>query len=134
MIQAHLTPEQRSAVQALRCERTLRPAERDRIEMILLSAAGWSPPRIAAHLGCHPATVRQTIKRFTAEGLASLPWRQPGPPKDLARRHQVTALDRLLGQERTWTAAQLAEALPHLPGRVWLQSQSTLHAELDPRR
>src|SRR4051812_29987145 len=107
MIQAHLTPEQRSAVQALRCERTLRPAERDRIEMILLSAAGWSPPRIASHLDCHPATVRQAIKRFAAAGVVSLPWRQPGPPKDTARRQKVTAaLDRLLGQERTWTAAQ----------------------------
>jgi putative transposase len=105
MIQAHLTPEQRGALQALRSEATLRPAERDQVEMLLLSAAGWSPPRIGSPDGCHPATLRQTIKRFTAKGLASLPWRQPGPPKDLARRHQVTALDRLLGQERTWTAA-----------------------------
>jgi transposase len=150
MIQVQLTPEQRSAVQALRSEPTLRPAERDRVEMILLSTAGWSPPRIAAHLGCHPATVRQTMKRFTAGGLASLPWRQPGPPKDLARRQQVTtALDRLLGQERTWTAAQLAEALQgegialstrqtrkylKLLGARWRRTVSTLQHKQDPER
>jgi hypothetical protein len=40
-------------------------------------------------------------------------WHQrPGPPPDTARREQVTAaLDRLLDQPRTWTAAQLAQAL-----------------------
>ena len=112
MIRLLLKSEQRAGVQALRREPTLRPAERDRVELVLLSAEGWSPPRIARHLRCHPATVRQTLKRFAAEGTASLPWRRPGPPKDEARRDRVTtALDRLLDQERTWTAAQLAEAL-----------------------
>lgn len=150
MIQVQLTSAQRSAVQALRSEPTLRPAERDRVEMILLSAAGWSPPRIAAHLGCHPVTVRQTIKRFARDGLASLPWRVPGPPKDLARRQQVTsALDRLLGQERTWTAAQLAEALHgegialstrqtrkylRLIAARWRRTVSTLQHKQDPAR
>ena len=73
---------------------------------------GWSPPRIGRYLDCHPATVRQTLKRFTTDGVAALRWRQPGPPKDIARRQQVCGtLDRLLGAERTWTAAQLADAL-----------------------
>jgi hypothetical protein len=37
----------------------------------------------------------------------------PGPAPDLNRRQQVeTALEALLRQERTWTASQLAEALP----------------------
>src|SRR5215213_9028989 len=106
MLRLLLNSEQRAGVQALRRDPALRPAERDRVEMILLSAEGWSPPRIAGHLGCHPATVRQTLKRFAAEGAPSLPWRRPGPPKDEARRRRVgSALDRLLGQERTWTAA-----------------------------
>ena len=36
----------------------------------------------------------------------------PGPGPDLPWRQRVqAALDRLLAQERTWTAAQLAEAL-----------------------
>ncbi len=112
MIRVHLTPEWRDAVQTLRHDPTLRPAERDRVEMVLLSAAGWSPPRIARYIGCHPATVRQTLKRIATTDPTDLRWRRPGPPKDAARRQQVTAaLDQLLSQERTWTAAQLAEAL-----------------------
>ena len=80
--------------------------------MILLSAGGWRPPAIAQHLAYHAATVRHALKAYQAHGLAGL-WRQrPGPPPDTARREQLTAaLDRLLDQPRTWTAAQLAQAL-----------------------
>ena len=150
MIRLLLTPEQRAAVQALRRDPTLRPAERDRVEMILLSDEGWSPPRIARHQGCHPATVRQAIKRFAAGGSSSVPWRRPGPPKDEARREQVcSALDRLLGRERTWTAAQLAEALQaegialsarqtrkylKLLGARWRRTVSTLKHKQDAAR
>ena len=112
MIRVQLTPERRAAVQALRQDPTLRPGERDRVEMVLLSAEGWSPPRIARYVGCHPATVRQTLKRVATTDPTDLRRRRPGPPKDETRRQQVTAaLDQLLDQERTWTAAQLAEAL-----------------------
>jgi putative transposase len=150
MNRVRLTPEQRGAVQALRCQPTLRPAERDRVEMVLLSAGGWSAPHIARHLGCHPATVRQTLKRFAADGSSSLPWRRPGPPKDEGRRRQVTTvLDRLLGQDRTWTAAQLAAALRtegiglstrqtrkylKLLGARWRRTVSTLKHKQDPGR
>ena len=49
MLRTSLTDAQRSELQTLR--RTDLPAvTRDRLEMVLLSAAGWSPPRIAAHL------------------------------------------------------------------------------------
>jgi hypothetical protein len=124
MIQIHLTPEWRAAVQALRHDPTLRPAERDRVEMMLLSAEGWSPPRIARYVGCHPATVRQALKRVVATDPTNLRWRRPGPPPDEARRQQVTAaLDRLLDQERTWTAAQLAEALR--PAGISLSARQT---------
>ena len=112
MIRLQLTEPERAAVRALRRDRALAPAERDRVEMVLLSDAGWSPPRIAAHLGCCAATVRAVLGRFRDAGPAGLRRGRPGPPKDEARREQVTAaLDRLLGQDRTWTAAQLAAAL-----------------------
>jgi transposase len=55
------------------------PDARDRIEMGLLSAAGWSPPRIAAHLGCHAKTVRQLLDRFPRDGLGCLVRQPPGP-------------------------------------------------------
>ena len=112
MIRLELTDTERAAVRALRRDKELAPAERDRVEMVLLSDAGWSAPRIAGHLGYCAATVRTALKGFCASGPDGLRRRRPGPPKDAARRAQVTAaLDRLLEQDRTWTAAQLADAL-----------------------
>jgi transposase len=112
MIHLTLTDAERAAVQALRRDRTLTPAERDRVELVLLSDAGWSPPRIAAHRGCHAVTVRAVLKRWPAEGPGCIRRGRPGPPPDVARRTAVTAaLDELLGADRTWTAAQLAAAL-----------------------
>jgi hypothetical protein len=35
--------------------------------MILLSDAGWSPPRIAGHLKYHAKTVRLALERFNIE-------------------------------------------------------------------
>jgi transposase len=145
-----LTPEQRDAVQVLRRDPRLHPAERDRVEMVLLSAEGWSPPRIAGHLSCHPATVRQVLKRFATDGVSGLRRRRPGPPQDEARRQRVTtALDRLLAQERTWTAVHLAEALRSdgialsarqtrkylkLLGARWRRTVTTLQHKQDPAR
>jgi transposase len=112
MIRLTLTPEEAAAVQALRRDATLTPLERDRVEMVLLSVAGWSPPSIAAHLDCHAKTVRLVLIRFRERGPASLRRQRPGPPPDPERRAQVmTALDALLAQDRTWTSAQLASAL-----------------------
>jgi transposase len=112
MIRISLADDQRAALQAARRDPTLTPPERDRVEMVLLSATGWSPPAIARHLGYCAATVRTVLKGFPCTGVVGLRRRRPGPPKDLARREQVTAaLNRLLAQPRTWTAAQLAAAL-----------------------
>jgi transposase len=112
MLRITLSDPQRAAVQAARREPTFTPPERDRLEMVWLSAAGWSPPAIAQHLGYHAATVRLVLQAFRTTGLAGLRRQRSGPPKDEARRAQVTgALDRLLAQPRTWTAAQLAPAL-----------------------
>jgi transposase len=99
-------------VQRLRRDATLTPPERDRVEMVLLSAGGWSPPRIAAHLDYHVATVRRVLLHFQDTGSPSLRRQRPGPLPDAARRAQVAAaLDRLLDQDRTWTTVQLAAAL-----------------------
>lgn len=112
MLRITLTPDQRAAAQAARRDPTLTPLERDRVEMVLLSAGGWRPPAIAQHLGSHATTVRTALKGYTAHGLTGLWHQRPGPPPDTARREQVTAaLDRLLDQPRTWTAAHLAQAL-----------------------
>src|SRR3954470_21103066 len=111
MLRTSLSNTQRAELQALR--RTDLPAvARDRLEMVLLSATGWSPPRIAEHLGRHPHTVRAALKGFAARGTAAFYPDAPGPDPDHARRAAVTGkLSELLGQDRTWTARQLADAL-----------------------
>jgi putative transposase len=150
MIRVQLTETERAAVQALRRDKELAPAERDRVEMVLLSDAGWSAPRIAGHLGYCAAAVRATLKRFGAAGTAGLRRGRPGPPKDAARRARVTAaLDRLLDQDRTWTAARLAAALGEegialgtrqtrtdlvAMGARWRRVQRTLRHQQDPER
>jgi DNA-binding CsgD family transcriptional regulator len=67
MLRTSLTDSQRTELQALR--RTDLPAvSRDRLEMVLMSATGWSPPEIAGHLGRHPHTVRAAIKGSCSRG------------------------------------------------------------------
>lgn len=111
MLRTSLSDSQRADLQALR--RTDLPAvSRDRLEMVLLSAAGWSPPKIAGHLGRHPHTVRAALKGFAARGTGAFYPDAPGPDPDHDRRATVTGkLSELLGRDRTWTARQLADAL-----------------------
>jgi transposase len=111
MLRTSLSDSQRIELQALR-RSDLPAVSRDRLEMVLMSAAGWSPPSIAAHLGRHPHTVRAALKGFAARGTAAFYPDAPGPDPDHARRAKVTGqLSELLGQDRTWTARQLADAL-----------------------
>jgi hypothetical protein len=111
MLRIHLTDSQRSELLALR-RSDLPAVARDRLEMVFLSDAGWSPPKIAGHLGCHPHTVRAALKGFRGRGTEAFYPDAPGPDPDRARRAAVTGkLADLLGQDRTWTARQLADAL-----------------------
>ena len=111
MIRIMLDDATRDELQALR--RTGLPAKvRDRIEMVSLSDAGWSPPRIAEHLGYHPQTVRDLLRAFLARGTAALYPFRSGPAPDAERRERVTAaLRELLALRRTWTSGQLSRAL-----------------------
>jgi transposase len=150
MLRLRLTAEERDAVQALRRDPTLAPAERDRVEMVCLADAGWGAPAIAAHLKYNPVTVRRLLRRFPQTGVAGLRRRPPGPPPDTVRRERVgAALDALLDRDRTWTAAQLATALGAefgiaLSGRqtrkylgriaAWRRTVRTLRHKQDPAK
>jgi transposase len=149
MLHITLTPEQHSELQALRDDARLRPAERDRVEMLALSAAGWTVGAIAEHLDYHPETVRRLFRRFPTDGFAVVSHHLRGPPPDHTHRVQIeAALGELLAQARTWTAAQLAEALTehglHLSARqtrrylhriaAWRRTQRTLAHKQDPDR
>jgi transposase len=94
--------------------------------------------------------VRRLLHHFATEGLPALRHQPRGPAPDATRREQIEqALTELLAQERTWTSAQLAEALPaygihlsarqvrrrlHAMGARYLRTLRTLHHKQDPAR
>src|SRR5262245_10317399 len=147
MIHIQLDDATRADLQALRCT-AVAAAVRDRLEMLLLSDAGWAPPRIAAHLGYDAQTVRKSLHGWRQHGWAILFPAKPGPPPDTARRDRILGpLTELLGQDRTWTSAQLAEALRpygltlgsrqvrrylHQPRAGYRRTASTLQHKQDP--
>src|SRR3954464_5917800 len=107
MIRTQLDDATRDELQALR-RTPVSPKVRDRIEMVILSDAGWSPPRIAQHLGY----CGQTVRDFLGRGTAALTPRRTGPAPDLVGRDRVAeAPGQLVSEERTWTSRQLGEAL-----------------------
>jgi transposase len=114
--------------------RTLTPAERQhfqqglrsadaftlrRCQILLASAAGQTPAGIASTLGCTPATVRNTIHAFAAEGLACLKEKSSRPHSarpildaafDEPLRHLLHQSPRAFSQPRsTWTLALVAQ-------------------------
>jgi putative transposase len=111
MIRIHLEDITRNELRSLR-RKSLPPKVRDRIEMLTLSDAGWSPPRIAEHLGYCGQTVRDLLRDFLARGTDALHPRRTGPAPDAGRRGRVAEeLRRSLAEDRTWTSRQLGEAL-----------------------
>src|SRR4051794_24455254 len=110
MIRTKLDDATREQLQALR-RKPLPPRVRDRLEMVLLSDAGWSAPRIAAHLGYCGQTVRDLLRAFLARGTDALHAFRTGLGPDLEHRDRVAGeLKRLLAEDRTWTSRQLAGA------------------------
>lgn len=115
MYRVHLNDEDRQELQRRAHALGVRPRTRDRLEMVRLSAAGWSVPRIARHLGrCEP-TVRQWIKTFLARGFDALRDQPPaGRTSRLTPAIRAAVRAELAKGDRTWTAAQLAQ---------WIQAQ-----------
>ena len=88
----------------------LAPSTRDRLEMVRLSDAGWSVPRIARHLGQHEQTVRAWIKAFLAGGFDALPNKPRGGKVSALTAPMLESVRAEVARgERTWTAAQLAD-------------------------
>ncbi len=64
---------------------------RKRARVILLSAQGYTVPRISEQVGLHPINVRKWIHRFNEHGLAGLQsGKSPGrPPRFTAEQRQT---------------------------------------------
>ena len=112
LYRVHLTEEQRAELQRRTRAPGLMPRTRDRLEMVRLSDAGWSIPKIARHLRLDEQRVRYWIKRFLAGGFAVLP-DQPhrGQPSRLTPEILAALKAELAQADRTWTAQQLADWL-----------------------
>jgi len=116
MYRMHLSVEQQEELRCLVRQTGLAPSTWERLEMVRLSDAGWSIPRIARYLGQHEQTVRAWIKAFLTGGFAALSNKPRGGKQSALTPALLEALRTEIAQgQRTWTAAQAACAgrLPH---------------------
>jgi len=110
MYRLALTDEQRHELRERTRRAGLAPSTRDRLEMVRLSDAGWSVPRIARHLGQHEHTVRPWIKAFLAGGFDALANKPRGGKVSALTAAMLESVRAEVARgERTWTAAQLAD-------------------------
>jgi putative transposase len=110
MYRITLTDEQRRELRERTREVGLAPSTRDRLEMVRLSDAGWSVPRIARHLGPHEQTVRTWIKAFRDGGFEALPNKPRGGKESALTAPMLESVRAAVARgTRTWTAAQLAD-------------------------
>jgi transposase len=98
-------------------QRGLAPRTRDRIEMVRLSAAGWSVPQIANHLQFHERTVRTWVKTYLDKGMDAL-IDQPHSGQPSAVTPDILAQMRqwIEEGERTWNAPQIATQVQQVFG------------------
>lgn len=90
-----------------------------RAQILLASADGQRPARIAAHVGCAVGTVPNTLRAFAREGAGCLTPKQRGPKgaRPVLGEGQTDPLRGILPQSprhfgkprSTWTLALLAE-------------------------
>jgi transposase len=110
MYRITLTDEQRRELRERTREVGLAPSTRDRLEMVRLSDADWSVPRIARHLGPHEQTVRTWIKAFRDGGFEALPNKPRGGKESALTAPMLEGVRAEVARgTRTWTAAQLAD-------------------------
>ena len=109
MYRIALSDDQRRQLRERARQAGLAPSTRDRLEMVRLSDAGWSAPRIARHLGQHEQTVRAWIKAFLAGGFDALPNKPRGGKQSALTASMLESVRAEVAREaRTWTATQVA--------------------------
>ena len=110
MSRVHLNQAQQQELQWRTRQHRLAPQTRDRLEMVRLSNAGWSIPKIARYLHAHEQTVRRWVKTFLQAGFEALADKpRPGKPSAIGPDilEQVNAW--LQQGQRTWNAPQIAQ-------------------------
>jgi transposase len=118
-LQIHVTPKQRERLQRL-YEQAGSPRSRTRVQLVLLSHAGYDVAAIAAITQQSDETVRRWLHRFAADGcdgLRELP--HPGRPPDITlviRTFIHECIDQHSPHEfgfvrATWTTTLLAQVV-----------------------
>jgi transposase len=110
-LQVTLTPEDDWRLQQVEQSPYLRPKVRLRATALRLSNRGWTSTQIGAYLGRSSESVRRDLKRWMTRGVEGL---ADGVAPGQAPRITTTMkafLREKVSEERTWTAAQLADAL-----------------------
>lgn len=93
------------------------PSTRDRLEMVRLSDAGWSIPKIAGHLSLHEQTVRRWIKVFLLAGFDALvDAPHLGKPSAITANMRTAVQEWITKGDRTWNARQIAEEVTRVYG------------------
>ncbi len=110
MYRVTLTTEQRQELQRRTRHAGLAPSTRDRLEMVRLSDAGWSVPKIARHLGSHEQTVRVWIKAIISSGFDALTNKPRGGDTSALTPAMLEAVRAEVAKGgRTWSAGQIAD-------------------------
>lgn len=110
MYRIHLSEEQRLELKRRARSRKTAPRTRDRLEMVRLSDAGFSVPRIARHLRICKPRVRYWVTRFLESGFEALPDAPHlGQKSALTPQILESVKVELRKSERTWTAQQIAD-------------------------
>jgi len=110
MYRVTLTEDQQQALRRRARQAGIASSTRDRLEMVRLSDAGWSVPKIAHHLGTHEQTVRAWIKAFLASGFAALTNKPRGGDHSAVTPAMLEAARAEVAKgTRTWSASEIAD-------------------------
>ena len=110
MYRITLTDHQRQELRERTRQPGIAPSTRDRLEMVRLSDAGWSVPKIAQHLGQHEQTVRAWIKAFLHGGFDALPNKpRGGDTSDVTPSMLEAARAEIATGTRIWSASEVAD-------------------------
>ncbi len=110
MYRITLTDDQRHELRRRARHVQTAPSTRDRLEMVRLSDAGWSVPKIARHLGTHEQTVRAWIKAFIASGFDALTNKpRGGDHSDVTPAMLEAVRAEVAKGRRTWSASDVAD-------------------------
>jgi transposase len=106
-----LTEEEDMKLREVEQNPHLRAKVRLRAQVLRLSNRGSNMAQIASYTGRSPTSVARDLDRWTQRGLEGLAdGAAPGNPPRVTEEAREY-MQRRLGEERTWNATQLAEAL-----------------------